>query len=113
MKGLVDWPINEFFSHHHNNLHKFYFTLNKVTPKCCRLIRNGEDGGYNYVNGFKLPLNSKSKYTILIKRTHNGHIFIGFCTEKGLGRKLCSNQSLYYYCGGQGKLNEEGNSKTL
>jgi hypothetical protein len=104
--------IRERVGHHPNNAHKKYYTLTNLTGTSARITRIGVEGYYNFVNKCEILPNQKAKYSLTINITKNNYIYVGFCTEKGLGN--INNQghaeSAYYSCaigyvfeGGPGK----------
>jgi hypothetical protein len=92
--------------HHPNNAHKVYYTLTNLTGTSARIIRTGDNRYYNFINKCEVFPNQKAKYSLTINKTTSNDIFIGFCTEKGMGNidNYSYAESVYYRCYSAGYL---------
>jgi hypothetical protein len=65
-----------------------------------KMLRQGSNGWYNFVNGAEILPLQRVGYTVKINKAMYKSIMIGFCTSAALGNKdnLNHAESAYYSC---------------
>ena len=103
-------PSNSL-AHHPKNAHSQYFTLSKTGLTSAKIVKKGYDAQryYNFVNAGEILPNQTAKYNLKINKTESKYIFVGFCTNAGLGNMTSYGQpeSAYYFSAGE--IYEGGN----
>ena len=83
-----------------------HYALTNSTATSAKLARvgGGSNWYYNFVNRSEVLPDQQAKYAVKIAKATNSYLYVGFCTEKGLGN-TCNYQhaeSVYYYCARNG-----------